>query len=96
MEIKPIDLRAVDERASNIYEAIIVAAKKARQLNTENKIEFNALVGSIPATGTDDDADDIENPAQIKISMDFEKRAKPQIQAVHDLLDGKIEFSYKQ
>ena len=96
MEIKPIDLRAVDERASNIYEAIIVAAKKARELNTENKIEFNALVGSIPATGTDDDADDIENPAQIKISMDFEKRAKPQIQAVHDLLDGKIEFSYKQ
>jgi DNA-directed RNA polymerase subunit K/omega len=96
MEIKPIDLRAVDERAANIYEAIIVASKKARQLNTENKIEFNALVGSIPATGTDDDADDIENPAQIKISMDFEKRAKPQIQAVHDLLDGKIEFSYKQ
>jgi len=96
MEIKPIDLREIDEQAANIYEAIIVASKKARQLNTENKIEFSALVGSIPVTGTDDDADDIENPAQIKISMDFEKRAKPQIQAVKDLLEGNIEFSYKQ
>lgn len=96
MEIKTIDLRVIDTKASNIYEAIIVSSLRARQLNTENKIEFNALIGSIPVTGTDDDADDIENPAQIKISMDFEKRPKPQIQAINELLDGKIEFNYKQ
>ena len=42
MEINPIDLREIDEKAGNVYEAIIVTAKRARQVNSENKIEFNA------------------------------------------------------
>lgn len=95
MEIKPIDLRQIDERTANVYEAIIVASKRARQINSENKIEFNQLVGSIPTTGNDDDADDIENPAQIKISLEFEKKSKPHVKALNELLDSKIDYRYK-
>ena len=43
MEINPIDLREIDKRAGNVYEGIIVSAKKARQINSENKIEFNPI-----------------------------------------------------
>jgi DNA-directed RNA polymerase subunit K/omega len=96
MGINPVDLRTIDERASNIYEGIIVTSKKARQINDENKIEFNALVGTIPTTTGDDESEDIENPAQLKIALDFDKREKPHIQALHELLDGQIEFRYKQ
>ena len=89
-------MRSIDERAANIYEGIIVTSKKARKINDDNKIEFNALVGTIPTTTADDESEDIENPAQLKIALDFEKREKPHIQALQELLNGQIEFRYKQ
>lgn len=95
MQISPIDLREIDKHASNIYEAIIVAAKRARQINNENKIEFNALLSTIPQTQSDDESEDLDNPAQLKISLDFEKRLKPHQQAFKELLEGKIEYVYK-
>ena len=96
MGITPVDLREVDKQAANVYEAIVVAAKRARQLNDEYKIEYNALVSTIPVAAGDDDAEDIQNPAQLKISLDFEKREKPHIQALDELLDGKVEYRYKE
>ena len=95
MAVKPVDLRVIDERASNIYEAIIVSAKKARKINDENKIEYNALLSTIPTTGTDDENEDIENPAQLKIALELEKKEKPHIEALEQLLEGKIEYEYK-
>ncbi len=95
MGITPIDLREVDKQAANVYEAIIVAAKRARQLNDEYKIEYNALVSTIPVAAGEEDAEDIQNPAQLKISLDFEKREKPHIQSLSELLDGNIEYRYK-
>lgn len=95
MHISPIDLRQIDQRASNVYEAIIVAAKRARQLNDENKIEFNALINSIPQSSTDDDAEDVTNPQQLKLALELEKREKPHLQALNELLEGQIEYRYK-
>ncbi len=96
MPITPVDLRKIDEQAANIYEGLIVAAKRARQINDENKVEYSALVSTIPTGNNDDDSEDIENPAQLKISLDFEKREKPHILAIQELLDGKIQFKYKK
>ncbi|HQF41515.1 MAG TPA: DNA-directed RNA polymerase subunit omega [Ignavibacteriaceae bacterium] len=96
MNLSPIDLREIDERAENVYEAIIVAARRARQINSENKIEFNALLNTIPATGSDDEAEDVTNPAQLKMALDFEKRPKPHLQALDELLEGQIKFKYKK
>lgn len=96
MEINPIDLREIDEKAGNVYEAIIVTAKRARQLNSENKIEFNALLSTIPEATTDDENEDIDNPAQLKIALEMEQRKKPHLQALNEFLDGNVEFDYKQ
>lgn len=96
MEVGPVDLREIDKRAANVYEAIIVAAKRARQINDENKIAFQALVGTIPPSTTDDDSEDILNPAQLKISLDFEKKDKPHVEAIQELLAGEVPFEYKQ
>jgi DNA-directed RNA polymerase subunit K/omega len=95
MAIEPVDLREIDKQTANVYEGIIVSAKRARQVNDENKVEYNALVSTIPTAGTEDDSEDIENPAQLKIALDFEKREKPHIQALNELLDGKIEYKFK-
>lgn len=96
MNITPIDLRAIDQRAENVYEAIIVASLRARQINNENKVEFNALINTIPSMGSDDDAEDITNPAQLKIALELEKKPKPHLQALNELLEGKIKFKYKK
>ncbi|HSL90568.1 MAG TPA: DNA-directed RNA polymerase subunit omega [Ignavibacteriaceae bacterium] len=96
MHITPVDLREIDKRASNVYEAIIVSSKRARQINDENKIEFNALLNTIPETTADEETEDITNPAQLKIALELEKRNKPHLQALNELLEGKTEFEYKQ
>ena len=95
MQINPIDLRVVDQRCANIYEAIIVASNRARQVNSENKINYNAQLSTIPTTGNDDDSEDIQNPIQMKIALEFEKSPKPHVQAIAELLEGKIDYYYK-
>ncbi len=95
MQITPIDLREIDKCAENIYEAIIVSSLRARQINDEIKIEFNALLSTIPESTTDEDSEDIDNPAQLKISQDLEKRNKPHIQALNELLKDETKYKYK-
>jgi DNA-directed RNA polymerase subunit K/omega len=96
MNIEPIDLRIIDKEAANVYEAVIVSAKRARQINDEQKMEFNALLSTVPQSTTEDDSEDIQNPAQLKIALELENREKPQIQAIKELLDGNIGFEYKK
>jgi DNA-directed RNA polymerase subunit K/omega len=96
MEITPIDLREIDKRASNVYEGIIVTSRRARQINAENKIEFSALLSTIPEATTDDESEDIDNPAQLKIALEMEQRKKPHLQALNEFLEGKIEYEYKK
>lgn len=95
MFIEPIDLREIDKKAANTYEAAIIAAKRARQINDDYKIEYNALVSTIPTVSGDEEGEEFDNPAQLKIALDFEKREKPHIQALHELLEGDIEYDYK-
>jgi DNA-directed RNA polymerase subunit K/omega len=96
MNVEPVDLRIIDERAANIYEALIITAKRARQINDEYKMEYNALVSTIPTSTTDDDSEDIENPIQLKIALELENHEKPHLQALNELLEGKIQFDYKK
>lgn len=96
MDITPVDLREIDKRAENVYEAISVAALRARQVNTDNKIEFNAMMNTIPSSGSDDEAEDVTNPIQLKMAMDFEKKPKPHLQALNELLAGEVKFKYKK
>jgi DNA-directed RNA polymerase subunit K/omega len=95
MNINPVDLKIIESRAANVYEAIIVAAKRARSINDENKIEFKALLETIPQSGMDDDSEDVTNQDQLKMALDFEKREKPHLQALEELLENKIQYRYK-
>ena len=97
MNIEPIDLREIDKQTANVYEAVIVSAKRARQVNDEQKMEFNALISTVvPQTTTEEEGEDIQNPAQLKIALELETREKPQIQAIKELLDGKVGYDYKK
>lgn len=95
MPLQPIDLSKLNVQAANIYEAIIVAALEARRINSENKLEFNTLLNNL-SLGAEDDFEDRDNTEQLKISVEFEKRPKPHMIALQELLDGKIKYRYKE
>ena len=94
MAIKPISLTKIKESIPNLYEAVIVAARRARKINDDNKLEFNSLLSTM-TTGHEDDFEERENPEQMKLSLEFEKREKAHISAIKELVDGKIEYRYK-
>ena len=94
MGIKAIDLRKIEARTNNIYEAVVVAGKRARQINDENRLEFNQLVSTmIPSV--EDEFEERINPDQEKISLKFEKREKPHIRALNELIEGMLEYRYR-
>ncbi len=47
MPIRPIELRKLENKTANVYEAVIVAAKKARMINDQTKLEFTTLLNTM-------------------------------------------------
>jgi len=95
MPIKPVDLVILESKAENIYEAIVLMSKRARQINEENKLEFNQRIELIQTkTETDEEVD--ANPDQLKISLEFEKRPKPTEVSLDETMADKLEFRYKE
>lgn len=94
MAIKPINLTKIKASIPNLYEAVILAAKRARKINDDNKLEFNAHLSTM-TTGHEDEFEERENPEQMKLSLEFEKREKAHIKALNELVESKIEYRYK-
>ncbi|OGU34841.1 MAG: DNA-directed RNA polymerase subunit omega [Ignavibacteria bacterium GWB2_35_6b] len=93
--IIPVDLRRVEGVAANVYEAIIAAGKRARQINDDNRLEYNTILNSL-AVGNDDDFEEKENPDQLKAALEFEKRPKPHLQAMEQVLNSEVKYRYKE
>lgn len=100
MGVKPIDIRHLESKAANIYEAIVVMSKRARQINEELKIEFNKRIELVQSKlmmdSTDESVEPEVNPDQINVAREFEKLPKATETALEDLLDDKVEHRYKE
>ncbi len=94
MPLKPLEIKEIEKHAESIYEAIIVTAKKARQISAEQKIEFNKRLSELPPQVQLDDHEEVENPDLIRISKEFELRGKATEQALEKLLLGEIVYRY--
>jgi DNA-directed RNA polymerase subunit K/omega len=90
MAIKPIEIVDLESKAGNIYEAIIVSAKRARQLNEELKLEYNQRLE--PLLQKDEEDENVVSKDKMNISLDFEKRDKPTETGVNQLLNDELEF----
>ena len=101
MAVKPVAMHEFLEETGNIYEAIIVAAKRARQIHDEFKIELSQQLETLKAlNATPEPEDDSEvtvaNPDQLKISLEFEKRKKPTEIAINEVREKKVPYRYKE
>lgn len=91
MAITPLEIEEVESKAGNIYEAVVVAAKRARQLNDEQKLEYNQRVEPLMTTEDDND-DSIVSKDKMNISVEFEKRTKTTERGLDELLADNLEF----
>jgi DNA-directed RNA polymerase omega subunit len=99
--IKPVDMANYFGKIGNLYEGVVVTAKRARQIHDELKIELRQRLETLQqisavTTDVEDESDPVANPDQLKISLEFEKRPKPTDIALDEIAKGKIVKRYKE
>jgi DNA-directed RNA polymerase subunit K/omega len=85
------DLNDLDVETDNIYQTVMVAAKRANQISVEMKQELNRKLEEF-ASYTDNLEEVFENPEQIEISRFFERLPKPALISLQELVDDQIYF----
>ena len=93
MSLETLDLEKFESKTANLYESIVVASKRARQINDALKLELAQRLEPIIAKETEDDT--IMNQDKLNISLEFEKREKPTLESVRDLMNDKLNFRFK-
>ena len=79
----------VKSKTGNLYESIVVIAKRANQINIAIKEELHNKLEEF-ASHTDSLEEIHENKEQIEISKAYEKMPNPAILATQEFMDGKI------
>jgi len=99
LPVKPVDIENFSMAATDVYEAIVIASKRARQIHQDIKVELNQRIETLnQLTGTpetEEEADVAANPDQLKISLEFEKRPKPTDVATQEVIARKVKYRYK-
>jgi len=85
------NLKEFDEKTQNIYETIVILAKRANQINTVLKEELTEKLKDF--TSNIDNLEEIfENREQIELAKAYEALPKPAIIAIYELLNDKVYF----
>lgn len=99
MPVKPVEIEEFSSSARDVYEAIVIASKRARQIHQDIKIELNQRIETLNqltnTPETEEETDVAANPDQLRISLEFEKRAKPTDLATNEVLAKKVKWRYK-
>ncbi len=85
------DLRQLDKGTENIYESIVVIAKRANQIAVDVKEELNGKLSEF-ASNNDNLEEVFENREQIEISKHYERMPKASLVAVDEFLNDKVYF----
>ncbi len=84
-------LTDIDDVTGNVYESVVIIAKRANQIGTEMKQELNRKLADFSST-SDSLEETFENREQIEISRYYERLPKPALIATEEFLEGKVYF----
>ena len=85
MAVKPVSLRKLEEKTKNIYEAVVVMSKRARQINQERYEE------QVMELSEELELDVLDESPDIK-PEDYEEKEKVTTIAVNEFLEGKVNW----
>ena len=83
------DMVSLSKDTENIYETVMIIAKRANQIAQETKQELEAKLQEF-AVYTDDQQEMVENEEQIEISRQYERMPKPTLIAAKEHEDGEL------
>ena len=85
------DRNKIDEATGNIYESIVIIAKRANQINADIKTE---LIDKLEEFASNSESLDeiFENNEQIEVSRFYERLPKAHAIAIEEWLNDKIYF----
>jgi len=97
--VKPVDIEDFSSAAQDVYEAIVIASKRARQIHQDIKIELNQRIETLNQLSntpeTEEETDVAANPDQLKISLEFDRLSKPTDLSTNEVLAKKVKWRYK-
>lgn len=85
----PRDIEVLERETGNIYETVMILAKRANQISSELKEELNQKLQEF-ASFTDNLEEVFENREQIEISKFYERLPKPSLISYEEWKDGEI------
>ena len=85
MAVKPVSLRKIEEKTKNIYEAVVVMSKRARQINQERYEE------QVMENSEELELDVLDESPDIK-PEDYEEKEKVTTIALNELLEGEVSW----
>ncbi|WP_295649184.1 DNA-directed RNA polymerase subunit omega [uncultured Mucilaginibacter sp.] len=85
------DLRELDTQTDNIYESIVIMAKRANQISNNVKEELHQKLSEF-ASSNDNLEEVFENREQIEISKHYERLPKASLVAIQEFLEGKVYY----
>jgi DNA-directed RNA polymerase subunit K/omega len=85
------DLRELDKTTDNVYESLVIMAKRANQVSNNIKEELHQKLSEF-ASSNDNLEEVFENREQIEISKHYEKLPKPVLVAIQEFLEGKVYY----
>lgn len=85
------DAHELVKDTENIYESVMIVAKRANQIGVEMKEELNKKLQEF-ASYTDNLDEVFENREQIEISKFYERLPKSTLLASREFLDGKVYY----
>ncbi len=91
--LSAVDVEDLAGRTGNIYEALAIITKRARQLNREIKIELQAKLEEF-AVDSDTIEEIQENKEQIEISKFYERLPNPTRIALDAYVNKELESEY--
>jgi DNA-directed RNA polymerase omega subunit len=84
-----LPLEQLEAKVDSLYEAIVVIARRARQINEMQK----QLIDRETAENDDDDLDEIIADEDY-LDKEFLKLPKPSTLALQEMMEGKLDFEY--
>ena len=85
------NLDSLNKGTGNIYETVIIVARRANQISVEMKQELNKKLEEF-ASYTDNLEEVFENREQIEISKFYERLPKPTLIALQEFEESKVFF----
>jgi DNA-directed RNA polymerase subunit K/omega len=84
-------MNSFTEGTGNVYETVVILAKRANQIGLDLKEELNKKISEF--TQTSDNLEEVfENKEQIEIARYYERLPKPTLLAIQEFLEEQIYY----